>query len=79
MSDLEKLIELLNKSSFGSNSISGNIAKDLVAGGAAVPVRCKNCLFRKRKGDSYGCVNPKGLRGELKETDFCPNGKEKGW
>lgn len=78
MADLEKLIELRNNSSFGSNSISGNLAKDLVTGGAAIPVRCKKCLFRKWDGYSYGCINPHGLRGDLKETDFCSNGKEKG-
>lgn len=40
-------------------------------------VRCKDCACRRWDGYSYGCVNPKGLRGDLKDSFFCPYGKKK--
>lgn len=62
MDNFEKMVALLNSSSFGSNSISVPLAKDLVAGGAiVVPKRAsevfhfkKGCLPRKEWGEVIG-------------------------
>lgn len=50
MDNFKKLVELLNKSSFGSNSISENLARDLVAGGAVVVPKTAGKVFPFREG-----------------------------
>lgn len=41
---------------------------------AVIPVFCKDCQSSKWDGYAYRCINPHGLRGDVKETDYCPRG-----
>ena len=77
----EKLIEMVFKSlcdhAHKSCKLSENIADDIIDNGVTIPVRCKDCKYRR--GDFFGgfvCRLHKGLA-MVTDESFCSYGERR--
>ena len=77
----EKLIKLLGEVQY-LGGLEEKIADHLIANGVTIPVRCKDCKWRKEWLNSgwFHCCNPYlGMASgvQLKDDDFCSCGERK--
>ena len=72
----EKLIELLSEVQY-LGGLEEKIADHLIANGVTIPVRCKECKYRR--GDFFGgfvCRLHKGLA-MVTDESFCSRGERR--
>lgn len=82
MTEREKLMELLEKGrdligfSGVSSAAMARLADDLLMGGVAVPVQCKNCKSRNHDGEGKPWCDVHMM--PIKDLEFfCRDGKPK--